>query len=32
MQGISQFSLGGSAKGVGALGISPCARYVAVVD
>ena len=32
MEPISQFSLGGSAKGVGALAISPCCRYVAVVD
>ena len=32
MESIAQFSLGGTAKGVGALAISPCARYVAVVD
>ena len=32
MEPISQFSLGGSAKGVGALSISPCCRYVAVCD
>lgn len=32
MEPISQFSLGGTAKGVGALAISPCCRYVAVVD
>ena len=32
MESISQFNLGGTAKGVGALAISPCGRYVAVVD
>jgi WD40 repeat protein len=32
MQSIGQFSMGGSAKGVGAAGISPCQRYVAAVD
>lgn len=32
MQSICQFSLGGSAKGVTALALSPCSRYVAVVD
>jgi len=29
---INQFSLGGQAKGVAALGLSPCCRYIAVVD
>jgi hypothetical protein len=32
MKSINQFSLGTVAKGVGALAISPCCRYVAVVD
>jgi hypothetical protein len=32
MEPISQFSLGGTAKGVSALAISPCCRYIAVVD
>jgi WD40 repeat protein len=32
MQSIANFSLGSSAKGVGALSISPCQRYVAAVD
>lgn len=32
MQSIGQFSLGNAAKGVSALSISPCQRYVAAVD
>jgi len=32
MSSIANFSLGGTAKGVSALSISPCQRYVAVVD
>lgn len=32
MSSIAQFSLGPSAKGVAALSISPCQRYVACVD
>jgi len=32
MSSISSFSLGPGAKGVGALSLSPCQRYIAVVD
>ena len=32
MESISSFSLGATAKGVGALSLSPCQRYVACVD
>lgn len=32
MSSIANFSLGGTAKGVAALSISPCQRYVAAVD
>jgi WD40 repeat protein len=32
MTSIANFSLGGTAKGVAALSISPCQRYVAAVD
>lgn len=32
MSSIAQFNLGASAKGVAALSISPCQRYVAAVD
>jgi WD40 repeat protein len=32
MKAVSSFSLGGSAKGIAALSISPCQRYVACVD
>mgnify|MGYP006157439413 FL=1 len=32
MASIASFSLGPSAKGVSTLSISPCQRYVAVVD
>ena len=32
MKSIAQFSLGGAAKGITALGISPCQRYIACVD
>ena len=32
MKSISSFSLGGSAKGVSALSLSPCQRYIACVD
>jgi WD40 repeat protein len=32
MASVASFNLGASAKGVGALSISPCQRYVAAVD
>jgi hypothetical protein len=32
MSSLAQFNLGASAKGVAALSISPCQRYVAAVD
>jgi len=32
MASIAQFNLGATAKGVAALSISPCQRYIAAVD
>jgi len=32
MKAVNRFDLGDKAKGVSAVGLSPCCRYIAVVD